>query len=101
MKKAAELQIEDNLKKAQQNYQVLMKKRQQVQVTVGLLNEGAGDAAKTLQRLIHGDCNDYYNAMMKALSMIKALKIQINQFQQGQQTGSPTKASANLKALAL
>ena len=51
-------------------------------MTVGALNEGGiGDAARTLQRLIQGDCNDYYNAMMKALSMIKALKIQINQFQ--------------------
>jgi hypothetical protein len=56
-----------------------MKKRQQVQLTVGLLNEGGiGDAAKTLQKLITGDCNEYYGAMMKALRMIKALKIQIN-----------------------
>ena len=80
-KKNAEEQIEKSLQKAQSSYQALMKHRSTIQQVACSINEGNENASpKYLQQVYGGDCQSQYSTMMKALSGIKQLRIEISKF---------------------
>lgn len=59
-----------------------MKHRQQLQSIVCQINKGSEQASpKHLQTLFSGECLSQYSTMMKALSVIKQLRIEISKYQ--------------------
>ena len=81
MKKNAEEQVEKSMQAAQTSYQALMKHRAMVQALACRINEGSESASpKQLQQIYAGDCLTQYQTMMKSLSMIKSLRIEISKF---------------------
>jgi len=90
MKKSAEELVEKNLQKAQSSYQTLMKHRQMVQSMACQINEASESAnPKYLQSVYTGECLTQYQSMMKALSVIKQLRIEIGKFQKTASSAAP------------
>ena len=76
---------------AQTSYLALMKHRLMIQTLACQINEGSEIASpQHLQQLYSGECLSQYQTMMKSLSMIKSLRIEIGKFQKTAQS-IPTK----------
>lgn len=79
-----------------------MKHRQQLQSIACQINKGSDLASpKHLQSLFSGDCLAQYSTMMKALSVIKQLRIEISKYQKTAQSfvakSDPDAINASLK----
>ena len=76
-------QIEQNLQQAQSNYSQLMKRRSHIQTLIKRLNEGSSECGKMTSDLYTEECSDLYQKMMKSLSTIKILKVELETYTGG------------------
>lgn len=60
----------------------MMQKRMSIQNLVKKINEGNPDSGRLISDQYTNECTEEYQKMMKALSTIKTLKMEINSFTQ-------------------